>query len=86
MFVADVTAGARLDELPVASNWVLGDGDVVSSLCYILGVCPAALHDKHLVCEFGKPFTPGQPMRCRLQCNAERDLLAMTAAVPNSLE
>ena len=30
--VADVVAGAWLDALPVASNCVLGDGDVVASL------------------------------------------------------
>ena len=36
--VADVTAGAWLDALPVASNCLLGDGDVVSSLRYMLGV------------------------------------------------
>ena len=61
--VADVTAGAWLDALPVASNCLLGDGDVVSSLRYMLGVCPAVMQERPLVCECGKPFSPGQAMR-----------------------
>ena len=65
--VADVTAGAWLDALPVASNCVLGDGDVVSSLWYMLGLCPAAMQDNPLGCEYGKPFSPGQAMQYRLQ-------------------
>lgn len=36
--VADVTPGVWLDALPVASNCMLGDADVASSLLYILGV------------------------------------------------
>ena len=63
--VADVTAGAWLDALPVSSNCLLGDGDVVSSLRYMLGVCPAVMQERPLVCECGKPFSPGQAMRCR---------------------
>ena len=63
--VDDVTAGVWLDALPVASSYLLGDGDVVSSLRYMLGVCPAVMQDKPLVCECGKPFSPGQAMRCR---------------------
>jgi hypothetical protein len=62
---ADVTAGAWLDALPVSSNCVLGDGDVVSSLRYMLGVCPASMQDRPLKCECGKDFTPGQAMRCK---------------------
>ena len=61
--VADVAAGARLDALLVASNCVLGDGDVVASLRYMLSVCPAAMQEKPLVCECGKPFSPGQAMK-----------------------
>ena len=41
--VADVTAGAWLEALPVASNCLLDDGDVVSSLRCMLGVCPAVM-------------------------------------------
>ena len=63
--VADFTAGAWLDAMPVASNCVLGDGDVVLSLPYMLG--EHAMKDKPLVCECWKPFSPGQAMRCRLQ-------------------
>ena len=63
--VADVTAGAWLDASPVASNCLLGGGDVVPSLRYMLGVCPAVMQDQRLVCECGKPFRPGQTMRCR---------------------
>ena len=63
--VADVVAGPWLDALPVASNCVLGDGDVVASLRYMLGVRPAAMQEKPLVCECGKPFSPGQAMKCR---------------------
>jgi hypothetical protein len=44
--VADVTAGPWLDALPVSSNCVLGNGDVVSSFRYMLGVCPAAMQDR----------------------------------------
>ena len=57
---ADVTAGVWLDALPVASKWVRGNCDVVSSLRYMLGVRPATVQDKPLVCELGKPFSPGQ--------------------------
>ena len=64
--VADVTPGAWLDALPVASNCLLGDGDVVSSLRYMLGVCPAVMQERPLVCECGKPFSPGQAMRLSL--------------------
>ena len=64
-FVADVTAGAWLDAMPTVSNCVLGDGDIVSSLRYILVVCPAAIQDNPLFCECGKPFSLGQAMRCR---------------------
>ena len=31
----------------------------------MLGVCPAVMQDKPLVCECGKPFSPGQAMRCK---------------------
>ena len=62
--VADTTAGAWMDAMPVASTCHLGDGDVVGSLRYMLGVCPAALQDRPLSCECGKPFSPGQAMRC----------------------
>ena len=62
--VASVTAGAWLDALPVASNCLLGDWDVVSSLRYMLGECPAVMQDTPLVCECGKPFSPAQAMRC----------------------
>ena len=37
----------------------------MSSLRYMLGVCPAVMQDKPLVCERGKPFSPGQAMRYR---------------------
>ena len=50
--VADVT-GAWLDAMPTVSNCVLGDGSVASSLLYMLGVCPAAMHDKPFICEWG---------------------------------
>ena len=30
----------------------------------MLGVCPAGMQDKALVCECGKPFDPGMAMRC----------------------
>ena len=63
--VADVAAGAWLNALPVASNCVLGDGDVIASLRYMLGVWPAAMQEKPLVCECGKAFSPGQAMRCK---------------------
>ena len=65
--VADVKAGMWLDAMPTVSNCVLGDGDVVSSLRYMLGVCPAAMQDQPLVCECGKPFSPGQAMQQRLK-------------------
>ena len=64
--VADLTAGEWLDAMPSVFNCVLGDGDVVSSLRYMLGVCPAAMQDKPHVCECRKPFSPGQAMRCRI--------------------
>ena len=64
--VAYVTAGAWLDAMPTVSNCVDGDGDVVSSLRYMFGVCPAAMQDKPLVCECWKPYSVGQAMRCRL--------------------
>ena len=35
------------------------------SLRYMLGVCPAAMQDKPLACECGKPFSSEQAMRCR---------------------
>ena len=54
-----------MDALPVSSNCLLGDGDVVSSLQYMLGVCPAVMQERPLVCECGMPFSPGQAMRCR---------------------
>ena len=38
---------------------------IVSSLRYMLGVCAAVMQDKPLACECGKPFSPGQAMRCR---------------------
>jgi hypothetical protein len=63
--VADECAGAWLDALPIASNCHLGDGDVVCALRYQLGVCPASMQDRPLTCECGKPFSPGQAMRCR---------------------
>ena len=63
--VPDESAGALLDALPVASTCLLGDEDVVSSLLYMLGVCPAVMQDKPLVSECGRPFSPGQAMRCR---------------------
>ena len=65
--IADVTARAWLDAMPTVSNRVLGDGDVFSSLRDMLGVCPAALQDKPLFCECGKPLSPGQAMWCRLK-------------------
>ena len=34
-------------------------------LRYMLGVCPAAMHDKTLACECGRPFSPGQATGCR---------------------
>lgn len=48
---ADVTVWAWLDALPVASNCLLEDGDVVPSLQYILEVCTAVMQDTSLVCE-----------------------------------
>ena len=63
--VAAVPAWVRLDALPVASNCVLGDGDVVASLRYMLGVCPVATQGKPLDCECRKLFSPGQAMRCK---------------------
>ena len=69
--VADVTAGAWSDALPGTSTCLLGDGDVVSSLRHMLGVCPAVMQDKPLVCECGEPFSPGQAMRCRC-CAGDR--------------
>ena len=50
---------AWLDASPVASNCVLVDGDVAASVRYMLGVCPVAMQQKPLVCECGKPFSPG---------------------------
>jgi hypothetical protein len=38
--VADLTAGAWLDALPVSSSCVVGDGDVVSSLRYMRKTVP----------------------------------------------
>ena len=64
--VADVTAGAWFDAMPTVSICVLGDGDVVSPLRYMLGGCPAAMQNKSLFCECGQPFSPGQAMLCRL--------------------
>ena len=58
--VADVTAGALLDALPVSSNCLLGDGDVVSSLRYMLGVCPAVMQNKPLVVNVGSPSVLGR--------------------------
>ena len=52
-----MTAGAWLDALPVASAYLLGDGDV-SSLGYMLGMFPAVMQVKPLVFECGKPFSP----------------------------
>ena len=75
--VADVTAGAWLDALPVVFNCLLGAGDVVLSLRYMLGVCPAVMQDKPLVCECGKPFSPGQAMRyrcCAVVCTVCHDV------------
>jgi hypothetical protein len=63
--VADVTAWARLDAMPVTCNCVLGDCDVVFSLQYTIKVCPAAMQNRSLTCEGGEPFSPGQAMRCR---------------------
>ena len=63
---ADVTAGVWLDALPVASKWVRGNCDVVSSLRYMLGVRPAAMQDTPLVCGCEKPFSPGHALRFRL--------------------
>ena len=64
--VADVTAGLWLDAMPTVSNCVLGDGDIVSSLRYMLGVRPAAMQDTPLVCGCEKPFSPGHALRFRL--------------------
>ena len=41
--VADTTAGPWLEALPVCSNCVLSDRDVVSFVRYMLGVCPSSL-------------------------------------------
>jgi hypothetical protein len=41
--VADVSAGAWLDVLPVVFNCHLGDGDVVCALRYQLGVCRTSM-------------------------------------------
>ena len=76
--VADVATGAGLDALPVASNCVLGDGDVASPLWYILGVCPVAMQDKPLVCDRGKPFSPGQAMRCACCAGARAMIFPLT--------
>ena len=58
--------GAWLDAMPTVSNCVLGDSDVVSSLRYLLGMCSATMQDKPVFCECGKPFSPGQALRCRV--------------------
>ena len=58
--VADVTSGAWLDALPVASRCLLGDGDVLSSLRYMLGVCPAVMQNKPLVVNVGSPSVLGR--------------------------
>jgi hypothetical protein len=63
--VADVTAGAWLDALPIVPNRHLGDGVVVCALRYQLGVWPASMQDRPLTCESRKPFSPRQAMRCR---------------------
>jgi hypothetical protein len=63
--VADVSAGAWLDALPIVSNCHLGDGDVVCALRYQLEVCTASMQDQPLTCECGKPYSPGQALRCR---------------------
>ena len=76
--VACMTAGggggAWLDALPVASNCLLGDRDDVPSR-YMLGLCPAVMQDKPLVCAFEKPFRPWQAMRCRCcGCTVSNDV------------
>ena len=43
--------------LPLVS-WVMG----MLCLRYMLGVCPAVMQDKPLVCECRKPFSLGQAM------------------------
>ena len=55
-----------LGAMPTVSNCVLGDGKVVSSLRYMLGVRPAAMQDTPLVCGCEKPFSPGHALRFRL--------------------
>ena len=57
---ADVAPGAWLDVLPIASNCVLGNEAVISSLRYMSGLLPVAKQDKSLVCECGKSLSAGQ--------------------------
>jgi hypothetical protein len=63
--VADVSAGAWLDGLPIVSNVHLGDGDVVRGLLCQIGVCPASMQDQPVTFECGKPFSPEQDIRYR---------------------
>ena len=58
--VADVTAGAWLDALPVAFNCLLGVGDVVSSPRYMLGVCPAVMQASLWFVNVGSPSVLGR--------------------------
>ena len=63
--VADVTAGQWFDALPIASNCLLGDRYVASSLQYMLGLCTAVMQDITLVSECAQPLSQGQAMMCR---------------------
>jgi hypothetical protein len=58
-----VSVGSWLGALPIVSNCHYVD--VVCALRDQLGVCPASKQDRPLTCGCGKPFSPGQAMRCR---------------------
>jgi hypothetical protein len=51
--------------MPLTSNRDLGDGDVISSVPCMLGVCHDAMQDSPLICLCRKAFSPGQAMRCK---------------------
>jgi hypothetical protein len=59
--VDDVTVGAWLCQLLPTLSW---EWCVCVLIVVMMGLCPAAMQDMPLTCEYEKPFSPGQAMRC----------------------
>jgi hypothetical protein len=55
------TSFAGTHNLP---HYLLGDGHDVCAFRYQLRVCPDSMQDRPFTCECGKPFSPGQTVRC----------------------